>query len=83
MEKNTINNWFFNNSWSLIVVFMTFAVGFALIKYRVDINTQIIYALQERVNAYPTEQYFDLRFKNIETSLDEVKTDLKEHISVK
>jgi hypothetical protein len=83
MEKNTINNWFFNNSWSLIVVLVTFIIGFSLLKYRVDINTGIIYALQEKVNAYPTEQYFDMRFKNIETSLNEVKEDFKEHLSVK
>ena len=83
MEKNTINNWFFNNSWSLIVVFVTFIIGFSLLKYRVDINTGIIYALQEKVNAYPTEQYFNERFKNIEKSLDEVKTDLKVHMAEK
>jgi hypothetical protein len=78
---NKINNWFFNNSWAMIVILAGFIAAFAALQIRVSINTGIIYALQEKVNAYPSEQYFNLRFNNIEESLAEVKTDLKAHLS--
>ena len=78
---NTIKHWFFDNSWTLMVVLISFIVAFAILRYQVSINTGRIYALEEKVNAYPTEQYFDLRFANIEKSLEEVKSDLKAHIA--
>ena len=80
-KKETLNSWLYEHSWAMIVFFISAVIAFSLLKYRVDINTQIIYALQDKVNVYPSEQYFNERFKNLEKSLDEVKTDLKVHMA--
>lgn len=83
-NKNSLKIWLYDNSWHLMAVFIGCIIVFTTLKLQVEGNTKTIYALQQRVDKYPSEQWFAERFKNIDTNqirmekiIDEVKTALE------
>ena len=77
MKKETINNWLYEHSWVMLgtlVGMVAFLVG---LQFQVNQNTNTVYAMQQQIDRYPSEQYFDLRFTNLEKSVDEIKVELK------
>jgi len=86
-DNNTIKDWLYNNSWNLIITFVMVVLGFALLKFQVDATVITVNRMQEQLNKYPSEQYFELKFKtqdekmtSLEKKLDEMNTDLKKHM---
>lgn len=75
---NSIKKWLYNNSWNLIVTFVGLITFAIVIRGEVNANAQMIYALQKRVDAYPSEDYFEEKFRVIEKTLDEVKAEVKD-----
>ena len=50
------------NAWAIVLLLMGWAVGFALLQQQVTI-------LASQVAEYPSADYFDLKFNNIEEKL--------------
>jgi hypothetical protein len=86
-NNNTIKDWIYGNSWNLLITFTGIVIGFALLNARVDANATTIYALQMRLDKYPSEQYFDLKFKTqeeklnaLEKKIDDINIALNKHL---
>jgi len=71
MKNNGIGIWLRDNAWSLIVTLIAIAMTFATLSGRVT-------ALESRVNEYPSQDYFELRFEVIEKGIEENSILIKE-----
>jgi hypothetical protein len=69
---NKLTNWFFNNSWSMIVAGVAITLSFAYLVSRVE-------ALEKKVEPFPSYDYFELKFNTIQDQVEEVKLSIKEH----
>ena len=76
--ENPLKKWLYNNSWNLIVTIVGLITFAIVIRGEVNANAQVIYALQKRVDAYPSEDYFEEKFRTIEKTLDELKIEIKD-----
>ena len=89
-NNNTIKDWLYGNSWNLLVTFTGIILGFAFLSARVDNAQNTVYALQMQLNKYPSEQYFDLKFKTqddkisaLEKKIDDLNTTINKHLQEK
>jgi hypothetical protein len=71
--KSPINDWLKQNSWNLLITFMGIVVAWTLFNARLN-------AVEAKMNEFPSYDYFELKFKVIDTAINEVKTQLKEHM---
>ena len=89
-KNSTIKDWLYNNSWNLLITFTGIVFGFALLNSKVDANATTIYSLQMKLDRYPSEQYFDLKFKTqdeklttLEKKIDDINAALNKHLQEK
>ena len=78
--QNGVNSWLRTNLWNLIITTIAIIIAFVTLSSRVTALEIEQAQFQTRLTQYPSEDYFDLKFKTIEASLSEVKADLKQHI---
>ena len=64
-------NWLQSNLWNLVATAVGIAITFSLLNYRVQ-------ELEAKFNDYPSAQWFELKFENIDQSLDEIKNCIKD-----
>ena len=88
-EDNGLRGWLYNNSWNLIVTFTGILLVFSLLNAKVDNTVVAVSSLQTKLDKYPSEQYFDLKFEvqeeklvALERKVDEISLDLKKHLQV-
>ena len=67
MPKQELESWLKNNTWNLVVTFAAVITAFALANYRIN-------AMEVQIAKYPSQDYFELKFKTI----DQATQDLKE-----
>lgn len=89
-SNNTIKDWLYSNSWNLLVTFVGIVIGFMLLKIQVEANTRTIYAMQQQLDKYPSEQYFELKFQtqddklnSLEKKVDDIQASLNKHLQEK
>ena len=76
-----INNWIKDNLWNLLATAVLIIVTWTTFNARLN-------AVEARVAQYPSQDWFDLKFTNIDdkfnilgNDLQEVKDALKEHVN--
>jgi len=81
--KQPIESWLKDNSWNLIVTVSGIIIAFTVLNYRIN-------AMEAKLAEYPSQDYFELRFKQIDVSIQELKvgqelitTKLSAHVEVK
>ena len=70
-KPNGVINILKQNLWPLIVVIAGWLVGFALLQTRVS-------ALEVKVAEYPSQDYFSLKFQNIDDKLIDLQKQISE-----
>jgi hypothetical protein len=86
MTKQTqenLNTWVRNNLWNLIVTTVLIVIAFVTVQAKVTALELKTADLEIKIAQYPSQDYFDLKFKTIESQLLEVKQDLKAHLAEK
>jgi uncharacterized membrane protein len=86
-KTNGAAGWLKSNAWNLITTAAMILVGcitfYTLTNYRLNQAEAAIVKTQELVAKYPSQQYFELRFTNIEKNQDEIKVLLMKHLGEK
>jgi len=59
------------NAWAIILVIMGWIVGFALLQAQVN-------ALEKKIARYPSQDFFTLKFQNIDEKLDNLNEKIEE-----
>ena len=83
MNNNNLNGysrWLRDNLWNLIITFATVILAYATMATRVAIIEAKAEILEEKVTTYPSQDYFEEKFRNTDQKLEELKNDLKEHL---
>lgn len=78
-KNNGVTSILKQNLWPLIVVIAGWLVGFALLQARVS-------TLEASVKEYPSQDWFELKFENIEQRFQVIEkqlVDLKQQLKVK
>jgi len=55
-----------NNAWAILLLIVSWVVGFALLQQQVN-------ALEIKISKYPSEDWFELKFKNIDERFDAIE----------
>ena len=71
-ESSPLKKWLYENSWNLIITFVGLVTLASLVRGEVKANSLSIYSLQKQVNRYPSEDYFEEKFRVIEKTLDDL-----------
>jgi hypothetical protein len=66
MKYPPIESWLKDNSWNLLVTFVAIIIAWTLFNSRLQ-------AVEASISQYPSYDYFELRFKQIESSIQELK----------
>jgi len=76
-NDNTLKSWFTNNLWNILTVSVMIILGWGYLNMTVQANADAIEKLRNRVNNYPSEDFFELKFQGIDKSIGtlEVKVD--------
>ena len=89
-DSSTIKDWVYSNSWNLLVTFVGIVVAFTLLRSQVEANAMGVSVLQNRLDKYPSEQYFNLKFQNqeekpdaLEKKVDDLTASLNKHLQEK
>jgi len=69
-------SWLRNNLWNILTVAVAIIIGWAYLQSAVRVNAQAISQLERRIDAYPSEEYFELKFQTIDNSIRDVRKDL-------
>lgn len=64
--------WVKENAITLIILITSLAISWGSMSYRVD-------AISDRMDKYPSQDWFDLKFKNIDDGIGEIRDELHEH----
>lgn len=59
-----MNNWLKDNAWNIIVTGVAISIAFATLDARVK-------AVESKVAEYPSQDYFELKFKTIEEKIED------------
>ena len=78
IKPTPIKTWFASNLLTIVAMSLTLIAGAIYLKADVKANAQEIIELKEIVAEYPSEKYFDLKFKVFEDAINENKDDIKE-----
>lgn len=68
--------WIKNNFITIIILFTSIIVGWETLSNKVD-------ALVERVDKYPSADYFDLKFKQLDTGIEQINEKLDKHLETR
>lgn len=71
-----LKDFLIKNAWGIISVLVVMITFYSLTNYRLT-------KAEERLNAYPSEDYFDLKFKTIDQKLIELNDAIVDHINQK
>jgi hypothetical protein len=89
-HDNILRTWLADNSWNLIVTAVLIVLAFATLKSNVQALTVKVDSVQNQVNKYPSEQYFNLKFQTQDEKLvelgkkiDSVQATLSNHLQEK
>jgi hypothetical protein len=89
-HDNILRTWLADNSWNLIVTAVLIVLAFATLKSNVQALTVKVDSVQNQVNKYPSEQYFNLKFQTQDEKLvelgkkiDNVQAILSNHLQEK
>jgi uncharacterized lipoprotein YddW (UPF0748 family) len=77
-NNNKFKTWLSNNAITLIIIYTGIIIGYAALKVQVIATATEVQAIQERVDTYPSEQYFELKFKTLEDNQNKMDETLKE-----
>jgi chaperonin cofactor prefoldin len=88
--QDNMQNWLKNNWWNLLLTIVGIVIAFTVLQGKVASIEAQVNVLEKKVATYPSQEYFDLRFKTIEQGqqdlkqqITEVKSDLKQHLNDK
>ena len=73
-KQPNLQSWLSSNAWNLIITLAGVIVAFCLMQYRVDANEIKIQKLDDKISAYPSKDYFDLKFKTIDEKFVELQS---------
>jgi hypothetical protein len=79
-RQDNIGNWLKSNLWNLIITGVALVIAFVTIQGRVSALEIKTDNLQTKINQYPSQDYFDLRFTTLESGQNEIRLDLKKHL---
>lgn len=65
--------WIKENFITMVILFTSIVIGWESVSNKVD-------TLTERVNKYPSSDYFDLKFKGIDSGMEELSEKLDKHL---
>ena len=74
VKQNTLSEFFKQNAWGLIIAFVTLISFYALTNYRLT-------KAEEKIEGYPSVDYFNLKFKFIDQQLEDLNLKVTEHIN--
>jgi len=77
---NGYSKWLKDNLWNLIITFASIIFAYAAMQTRMSIIEAKSEVMEKKLAEYPSQEYFDLKFKIIESQLEEVKLDVKQHL---
>jgi len=69
--KTPVEQWLKDNSWNLMITFMTVISAFAIANYRIN-------AVEKQLAQYPSQDWFELRFTNIDDKFNILTQDIKD-----
>ena len=69
-KRNTISQILTNNLWQIIILIVSGIVAFTLLKGMVEANTFRIQAIEKKQAEYPSQDWFELKFKTMEQNSD-------------
>ncbi|MCL5018878.1 MAG: hypothetical protein M1426_00140 [Patescibacteria group bacterium] len=78
--KNGVAGWLKDNLWNLIITFVAIIIAFVTMQARITAVELKEEQLSKKVAEYPSQDFFNLKFQTIESNLNEIKQDLKEHL---
>lgn len=71
---DTINmDWIKQNSITLIIIISSISVSWGIMNSRVD-------AITKKVDSYPSQDWFELKFENVDKDLEKMNEKLDKHI---
>jgi len=89
-NENGIKKWLNDNSWSLLITFAFVVSAFAYNTAEIKTARAEIFQVREQLDKYPSEQYFDLKFKTqdeklttLEKKIDDINAALNKHLQEK
>jgi hypothetical protein len=69
-----MTDWLKNNGLQLTLIAAAALLGWGAINVRVT-------AIESKVNSYPSQDWFELKFKNIDQSINELEKKIDSHIN--
>jgi hypothetical protein len=81
MNNHDVRKWISDNLWNLAVTVFFVIMAYAALEQKVIQQQSQLNALEQKVGQYPSADYFNLKFKNIDDSLNEIKQKLDQHIT--
>ncbi len=76
-KTNGLHGWLSRNAFPMFVflasAFVGSIIGFAVLRGQVQANAQSIEGLEENIAQYPSEDWFELKFEEIEKRFDSIE----------
>ncbi len=72
-QNNGIKKWVVDNSWVLLVMLFSLGVLYAEVKGDITVNAQGVSENKETIAEYPSEDWFNLKFQNIDERFDNLE----------
>lgn len=73
-NQNGLIAWLKQNAWALIIFFGSLIIIWTTLNYKVN-------AMEAKLNTYPSEDYFNLKFQQIDKDLSNFGVLLQNHIN--
>jgi hypothetical protein len=90
IESNGLSKWLKDNAWNLIITGWMVGAGILFLQFRVSGLEKAQAQFEKKLGDYPSVDYFNEKFKNIDdkqntmaTDMKDLKKDLQNHISQK
>lgn len=71
MKNNGITSWLKQNAWAIVFFAGVTIAGYATLRAQVN-------AMEAKLAQYPSQDYFELRFKTIDDRMIELQNEIKE-----
>lgn len=72
-KEDILKKWFVDNSWNLIVTFVAIIAAYSYLNARVM-------AVELKTKDYPSQDWFILKFQNIDDNFTQTNNLIKDHI---
>lgn len=76
-KQNGTMGWFRQNLWAIIIVVIGFIATYTAINTKNELR---ISAMEEKLAEYPSQDYFDLKFQQIDKDLSNLAVLVNQHI---